>query len=236
MLFAQLGQYDRAQPLLQDCLQQLTGILGCDSPTTLEALYNLASVLSSKGDHERALPLHQQCLSRRECALGCEHPTTLQSLGRVADSLFAVGEYHGALQLYQDCLRKRVCVLGEQHADTHHARLSRCDCECKLSLQCCSVVFGFKSAVFVCALRGVRLQPPHVQPCAALALRRASCLALEKCATLEWRRRAIAWGAVGLLCVRLTVAFSLSDRDLTRMAASVASRVVAVRAAARYVA
>jgi hypothetical protein len=138
------------------------------------------------------------------------------------------------LQLYEDCWQKRARVLGGNHDDTNRARLSHSICQHKLSLQCCSVAFGLYSAAVSCALKGVRLLPPHVGPFNFSKL--FCCFASEKAVTLEWRRRAISWGAVGLLCARMAAASSASDTHVTRVAASVAQRVVAARAAARYVA
>jgi hypothetical protein len=84
------GEYERALPLLEECLEKRKRVLGQDHRDTLESLNNLAQLLQSKGEYERALPLFEECLATRKRVLGEDHPetkSTKQWCGSCAEKL-----------------------------------------------------------------------------------------------------------------------------------------------------
>jgi tetratricopeptide (TPR) repeat protein len=74
------GEYDRALPLLEDCLEKRKRILGDDHPDTLVSISNLADLLQDQGEYDRALPLLEDCQEKRKRILGDDHPDTLISI------------------------------------------------------------------------------------------------------------------------------------------------------------
>ncbi len=56
-LFQCKGEYDRALPLFEECLEKLKRLFGDDHNETLRLLNNLASLFDKKGEYDRALPL-----------------------------------------------------------------------------------------------------------------------------------------------------------------------------------
>ena len=75
-LFKNKGDYDRAQPLFEECLAKYKRVLGEDHPDTLSSLNNLANLFKNKGDYDRALPMYEECLAKSKRVLGEDHPDT----------------------------------------------------------------------------------------------------------------------------------------------------------------
>ena len=78
------GEYDRALPLYEDCLEKRKRILGDDHPHTLDSINNLADLLQDQGEYDRALPMFEDCLEKRKRVLGDDHPHTLKSIQNLA--------------------------------------------------------------------------------------------------------------------------------------------------------
>ena len=116
--FFNKGEFDRALPLLEECLAQNKRVLGDDHPRTLESLNNLAQLFLHKREYDRALPMYEECLAKRKRVLGEDHPETLKSLNSLAASLYLKDEYDRALPLLEECLAQSKRVLGDDHPDT----------------------------------------------------------------------------------------------------------------------
>ncbi len=112
------GEYDRALPLYQECLEKRNRIFGTDHPDTLTTLNNLAALLDRKGEYDRALPLYVECSEKRKRNFGEDHPDTLATLDSLALLFVHKGDYDRALPLYEECLEKRKRILGEDHPHT----------------------------------------------------------------------------------------------------------------------
>ena len=75
ILFNSKGDYDRALPMVEECLAKKKRVLGEDHPDTLMSLNGLAGLFYSKGDYDRALPMVEECLAKRKRVLGEDHPS-----------------------------------------------------------------------------------------------------------------------------------------------------------------
>jgi hypothetical protein len=65
-LFHDMGEYDRAISILEQCVVKRQRILGSDDLDTLKTLRNLAHSFRSKGEYGRSLPLYEECLQKRQ--------------------------------------------------------------------------------------------------------------------------------------------------------------------------
>jgi tetratricopeptide (TPR) repeat protein len=74
--FKNKGEYDRALPLYEECLEKRKRNLGHDQPKALKSLNNLALLFKNKGKYDRALPLYEECLEKKKRVLGVDHPKT----------------------------------------------------------------------------------------------------------------------------------------------------------------
>jgi tetratricopeptide (TPR) repeat protein len=71
------GDFDRALPIYEACLEERQRYLGVDHPHTLLLVSAVAFTLHLKGDHARALPLFDRCLSSWIATLGEDHANTV---------------------------------------------------------------------------------------------------------------------------------------------------------------
>ncbi len=65
-LFHDMGEYDRAISVLEQCAMKRERILGSDDIDTLKTLRSLADSFRSKGEYGRSLPLYEECLQKRK--------------------------------------------------------------------------------------------------------------------------------------------------------------------------
>jgi hypothetical protein len=71
------GDFDRALPIYETCLEERKRYLGDDHPHTLLLVSAVAFTLHLKGDHARAMPLFDRCLSSWVGTLGEDHANTV---------------------------------------------------------------------------------------------------------------------------------------------------------------
>ena len=79
MLLEDMGEHDRALPLLEQALEIDKKQLGPEHPSTADSMYRLASLLKAMGRLEEALPLFERDLAICYKRLGPAHPNTKQS-------------------------------------------------------------------------------------------------------------------------------------------------------------
>ena len=106
------GQYQEAEPLLQDALAIGETRYGRDHPDTTYLLNNLALLYHEQGKHEQAQPLYQRALAIDEKVLGPEHPDTADTLNNLAILYDEQGKHEQAQPLYQRTLAIYEKVLG----------------------------------------------------------------------------------------------------------------------------
>src|ERR1700737_1423500 len=113
-----MGEYAKAEPLLQEALRILQKVLGPEHPDTATSLNNLAMLYWVMGEYAKAEPLYQEALRICQKVLDSEHPDTATSLNNLALLYWTIGEYAKAEPLYQEALRMRQKMLGPEHPDT----------------------------------------------------------------------------------------------------------------------
>ena len=105
LLYVNMGQYAKAEPLYQRSLKIREAKLGPDHPDVAESLNNLANLYEDMGQYAKAEPLFQRSLKIRESKLGPDHPDVATSLNNLADPILHMGQYAKAEPLYQRALR-----------------------------------------------------------------------------------------------------------------------------------
>ena len=113
-----MGEYAKAEPLLQEALRIFQKTLGPEHPDTVVSLNNLAEVYQVMGEYAKAEPVLQEVLRTRQKVLGPEHRSTATSINNLALLYRAMGEYAKAEPLLQEVLRTRRKVLGPEHPET----------------------------------------------------------------------------------------------------------------------
>ena len=73
-LYVTHGDYDKAEPLLEEALKVAKAIYGAASVEYTTALCNLAALYQAKEDDSRAEGLYREALAIRKKALGVKHP------------------------------------------------------------------------------------------------------------------------------------------------------------------
>ncbi len=109
-LYRQIGDYDRAMPLMRDTLTRQREGLGGQHPTTLIAGQEMADLLLASGDRDAAGSLYQSVLQAREAVLGDDHPDLIATLAGLAE----VRQMSGRHGDYRRLMRRAV-DLAERH-------------------------------------------------------------------------------------------------------------------------
>jgi tetratricopeptide (TPR) repeat protein len=114
-LYRSQGNYERAEPLLQQALHLRQDLLGGRHSVVASSLNNLALLYYSQGRYEEAEPLYQQALHPYQDLLGDRHPDVAQSLNNLAALYYSQGRYEEAEPLYQQALHLSLDLLGGRH-------------------------------------------------------------------------------------------------------------------------
>jgi eukaryotic-like serine/threonine-protein kinase len=115
--YRRLGQFDRAQQLLEEALRSGQNAFGPENPQVAQTLDYLGAVLADKGDYAGAGRTLERALGLRRKLLG-EHgdvAVTLVELGRVYQDQ---GLNQRAEPLHREALDIRQKVLGAEHRET----------------------------------------------------------------------------------------------------------------------
>ena len=86
-----MGEYPKAEPLLQEALRIRQKVLGPEHPDTALSLNNLGGLYRVMGQYDKAEPLFQEALRIRQKVLGPEHPDTATSLNNLAELYHDMG-------------------------------------------------------------------------------------------------------------------------------------------------
>ena len=116
--YVDVGQFDRALPLLKEVLQLMREALGPEHPHTLTSMGKLAQGYYRAGDYHQAILLLEELLKIQQATLGAEHPHALVSMGWLAGAYQASQQLDKALPLFQETLERRKATLGAEHPDT----------------------------------------------------------------------------------------------------------------------
>ena len=104
-LYDAMGDYPRAEPLLERSLKITENVLGPEHPSTATSANNLGNLYDAMGDYARAEPLHQRALKILEKTLGPEHPNTASSINNLGLLYQTMGDYERAEPLFQRALK-----------------------------------------------------------------------------------------------------------------------------------
>ena len=103
-LYHDVGDYAKAEPLLQQVLKILRAALGEQHPAVALSLNTLAGLYREMGDYAKAEPLYQQALEMRQEMLGEQHPDVATSLNNLALLYSDIGDFAKAEPLVQQAL------------------------------------------------------------------------------------------------------------------------------------
>ena len=119
-VYLQLGQYNRAWPLLGQVLKITERQLGKTHPQYADALGYLAELHMHTGDYTRALVLYQQALEIRKAAgePDREYAVCLHNLGLLYER---TGQYERAEPLLKKDSRITKSIAGSEHPDYAHS-------------------------------------------------------------------------------------------------------------------
>ena len=124
-----LGEYERAEALLQKAVDIFTSEFGDEHLDTLTASTLYFENIASMGKSAEALAGFKQLLTIARANLGEEHPLTMTLINNTAVNSYFVGSDNDdeemrqqSLLLMAELLQLRTRVLGERHENTSHTR------------------------------------------------------------------------------------------------------------------
>ena len=112
----ELEQYDRAEPLLLECVEKRINLQGKTYVSTITAMNNLASFYYKRKDYDQALSLFLDALENIQITFGPQHPSTLKLLNNIAQRYILREELDLALSLLQKSYDQQCVVFGESHS------------------------------------------------------------------------------------------------------------------------
>ncbi len=112
-----LGQYERAQPLLEQGLEIRRGRFGEMHGSVAESLYHLARLQHARGQLDSAEARFRRALHSQRRLLGKEHPVPARTLGGLSLVLRDMGKYDEAETLAREALDLRRRVRGDEHPE-----------------------------------------------------------------------------------------------------------------------
>jgi tetratricopeptide (TPR) repeat protein/tRNA A-37 threonylcarbamoyl transferase component Bud32 len=116
-VYANLGLYERAMPLLEESLQTRRRVLGPEHAEVAASLHTLGDLLYDIGDYAGAESRLREGLAIKRKLLGAEHAEVAHTLHGLAAVRHKTGDYAGAEALYREALAMRRTLLGSEHID-----------------------------------------------------------------------------------------------------------------------
>ncbi|MEA2564770.1 MAG: hypothetical protein QOH06_6274 [Acidobacteriota bacterium] len=117
-LWWRLGDFPRAQNILQQGLDLAEKFLGPERHETLLAKHGLARVLQAQGELSRSREMCEEVLVANIRLLGPEHRDTLASKHTLAWVLQAQGELSRSREMCEEVLVAEIRLLGPEHPHT----------------------------------------------------------------------------------------------------------------------
>jgi eukaryotic-like serine/threonine-protein kinase len=118
IVYANLGLYSRAQPLMERAIHIQEGVLGVEHPDTLRSKSNLAWFLSQEGQYAMAEKLERDTLDSDYRVLKANDPDTLASINNLAWILSQEGKYAEAERLGRSDVEAEVRIFGKEDERT----------------------------------------------------------------------------------------------------------------------
>ncbi|MCC5824196.1 MAG: serine/threonine-protein kinase [Phycisphaerales bacterium] len=114
----QVADYEQAETQFRRAVLIGMERLGADAPVTLDAVDNLASVLTQRQRLDEAAPLFESVIEIRTRTLGPDHPDTLKAMSNLGALHDRAGRAREAHDLHAAVLSARRRTLGENHEQT----------------------------------------------------------------------------------------------------------------------
>ncbi|MES2525212.1 MAG: serine/threonine-protein kinase [Gemmatimonadota bacterium] len=112
-VYANLGHFDRATPLLRQSLAQHARVRGENDPAVAASLDLLGAALTQQDRYDEAEPLLRRALDLRRRSLGGRDTATAASLAHLAALLGKRNAYDSAVPLYREALGVYQSALGD---------------------------------------------------------------------------------------------------------------------------
>ncbi len=113
IVYRNLGELDRAEPLLLDALVLRQDVLGTAHVQTVESEHELAVLRHSQGEFEAAERGFEQVLAQRRVIYGNEHSEVAIGLHNLAMLRVERGAYSEAIPLYEEALAMKRRLMSE---------------------------------------------------------------------------------------------------------------------------
>ncbi|MEZ4652761.1 MAG: serine/threonine-protein kinase [Candidatus Eisenbacteria bacterium] len=115
VVYDELGDYEKARPLLTDGLAIAEQVLGPENLELVRYLDRLADFHSNVGDYEEAGTLYQRSIAIQEKAYGASSPEVAGTLNNYSALLSKMGDHTGAAQALERSIEIQQKVYGEGH-------------------------------------------------------------------------------------------------------------------------
>ncbi len=116
-LYLTVGDYERAQSVLENALTLRRQSLNAQHPDVAESLNHLAAVAYEKGDFAGSETMYREALDLRRKLLGTTHLSVADSMTGLGRALVALGKFTEAEPLIRYALALRRNQLGPDHKD-----------------------------------------------------------------------------------------------------------------------
>jgi len=117
-VYATLGLYEQAEPLVRRSLQIQQQLSGDDDPGTLASLDVLAWLTGLEGHNAEAERLFTRLVDARRKSLGASAPDTLRGMDWLATIYGREGRFADCEKLHRQVLETHRRILGPDHPDT----------------------------------------------------------------------------------------------------------------------
>ncbi|MBF0271566.1 MAG: tetratricopeptide repeat protein [Magnetococcales bacterium] len=117
-VFEDQGEYDKAEPLIQEVLKGEQAMLGADHPNLLATRNRLAGIYRRQGKLAEAEKLYAQVLDGYRKVLGTEHQASINLMNNLGLVYENEGLYDEAEPLLRAALQSSRKLSGEDHPET----------------------------------------------------------------------------------------------------------------------
>lgn len=111
-----LGDYETAERLQRQAVEQLERNLGLRNETTIYALNGLGTVLRYRGNRKESAQVRRRALEASKAVFGLNHPMTANSMSNLATDMAFDGNYAEAVPMMRQVVELNRKILGESHA------------------------------------------------------------------------------------------------------------------------
>jgi tetratricopeptide (TPR) repeat protein len=112
------GQYETAEALFSQSVNEFTSLLGTADATTLQAMYDCAMCCKDAGKMHESFELFNECLKHRSSTLGNAHVDTLQTLNALSVAYLSQNMFTEAEPVCKMCYKTLRAACGAQMRET----------------------------------------------------------------------------------------------------------------------